>query len=146
MLFEFLYAVYGLMMSNNRLCEQIHSMMRHGLQGGTEMDQVDAQQSDSIGTDFGMKDERRRMVLDTLPPSAKRHKSVEHNKTKKQQQELSKQLVENIDVWTRKAQILLSELDHGIPSMSEINSIGRRDQDKKNLNAQLEAERAKTAN
>ena len=109
------------------------------------MDQVDAQQSYSIGTDFEMKDEHCQMVLDVLPP-AKRHKSVEHNKTKKQQQKISKQLVENVDVCTWKAQILLSEPGHGLPSVSEINSIGRRDQDKKNLMAQLESERAKTAN
>ena len=86
------------------------------------------------------------MVLDALPP-AKRHKSLEHNKTKKQQQKLSKQLVENVDAWTRKVDILLLPAPgHGIPSVSAINNTGRRDQDKKNLKAQLEAERAKTAN
>ena len=85
------------------------------------------------------------MVLDALPP-AKRHKSVEHNKTKKQRQKLSKQLVENVDVCTWMVDILLSEPGHGVPSVLEISNTGRRDQDKKNLKAQLEAERARTVN
>ena len=52
---ECLNAVFGLMMSNSRLCEQIHGMMRHGLCSGLGMDQVDAQQSYSTSTDYEMK-------------------------------------------------------------------------------------------
>ena len=40
-LFECLYAVFGDMMSNSRLCEQIHGMMRHSLNPGIGMDQAD---------------------------------------------------------------------------------------------------------
>ena len=42
-LFECLHAVFGLMMSNSRLCEQIHGTMRASLQTGTDMDEADAQ-------------------------------------------------------------------------------------------------------
>ena len=43
-LFEGLQAVFGLMMSNSRLCEQIHGMLRFGLSSSIGMDQADAQQ------------------------------------------------------------------------------------------------------
>ena len=83
------------MMSNSRLCEQIHGVMRHGLRSGLEMDQVDAQQSYSTSTDYEMKQERREMVLEEDgKPAAKRHKGIDHNKTKQQHQILSYQLVD----------------------------------------------------
>ena len=107
MLFECLYAVFGLMMSNSRLCEQIHGMMRHGLRSGIGMDQADAQQTYATATDFEFKNERRQMVLNALPePPTKKRKSVEHNKTKLQQQKLSDQLVKTVDEWVQKAQCL----------------------------------------
>ena len=44
-LFECLHAVFGLMMSNSRLCEQIHGKMRATLRSGTGMDEADARRS-----------------------------------------------------------------------------------------------------
>jgi hypothetical protein len=71
------------MMPNSRLCEHIHGMMRHGLSSGLGMDQVDAQQSYSTSTDYETKQELREMVLEEDgKPAAKRHKGIDHNKTK----------------------------------------------------------------
>ena len=66
-LFECLYPVFDLMMSNSHLCEQIHGMMRHGPRSGIGMDQADAQQTYATATDFEFKNERRQMVLNALP-------------------------------------------------------------------------------
>ncbi len=63
-LFECLNAVFGLMVSNSRLCEQIHGMMRRGLHSAHGMDQVDAQQSYSTSTDYEMKRERREIAME----------------------------------------------------------------------------------
>jgi len=44
-LFECLEAVFGAMMSNSRLCEQVHGMMRHGLRALVGMEQSDHQRA-----------------------------------------------------------------------------------------------------
>ena len=56
-LFECLNAVFGLMMSNSRLCEQIHGMMRHGLRSQQGMAQVDAQNTYATTHSYKMKRE-----------------------------------------------------------------------------------------
>jgi hypothetical protein len=134
------------MISNRRLCEQIHGMMRHGLRSGLGMNQVDAQQSYSTSTDYEMKRERREMVLEEDgKPASKRHKGIDLNKTKQQHQKLSYQLLDRVQEFVRKSRNLLSEPGHGIPSVAEINKNGRRQQDKANLRTQMAAESAKVA-
>jgi hypothetical protein len=78
-------------------------------------------------------------------PAAKRHKGIDHNKTKQQHQKLNYQLLDRVQEFVRKSRELLSEPGHGIPSVAEINKNGRRQQDKANLRTQMVAESAKVA-
>jgi len=114
------------------------------------MDQADAQRSYATSTDYEMKAKRRQIVVENITcPEAKRLKimsGIDHDKTKEQQKMLSKQLIVGIERWESAAQALLSEANHGIPTLTEIGRTGRRQQDKENLETQLEAERARTAN
>ena len=57
-LFEYLYAVFGPMMSNSRLAEQVHGMMRHGLQSSIGMDQADHQRQFTTNIDYGLRESR----------------------------------------------------------------------------------------
>ena len=41
-------------MSNSRLCEQIHGMMRHALCSGTGMDEADAHRLYAVNVDHSM--------------------------------------------------------------------------------------------
>jgi hypothetical protein len=121
-------------------------MMRHGLHSAHGMDQVDMQQSYSTSTDYKMKKERREMVMEGKgQQSAKRLKSMGHNKTKLQHEKLCHQLLNRVQEWYRKSRDLLSEPGHGIPAVAEINKNGRRQQDKANLRTQMAAENAKVA-
>jgi len=65
-LFECLDAVFGTMMSNSRLCEQIHGMMQHGLRSSVGIQQADHQRMFSTMIDYPMKEERRNMVTNTV--------------------------------------------------------------------------------
>ncbi len=58
-------------------------MMRHGLQSGTGMDQVDAQGAHMISTEYDLREQGQKILL--LPDdkqNAKRIKSIEYSKTK----------------------------------------------------------------
>ncbi|KAL7526020.1 hypothetical protein ACHAWF_001602, partial [Thalassiosira exigua] len=92
-LFECLYAVFGAMMSNSRLCEQIHGMMRHGLKAQIGMDQADHHRQYSYTTDYGMREERRAIGDGSTASREKRKKAKEHLKTKQQQLLLCDQLL-----------------------------------------------------
>eukprot|EP00581_Thalassiosira_minuscula_P006125 CAMPEP_0183740210 /NCGR_PEP_ID=MMETSP0737-20130205/59007_1 /TAXON_ID=385413 /ORGANISM="Thalassiosira miniscula, Strain CCMP1093" /LENGTH=162 /DNA_ID=CAMNT_0025975211 /DNA_START=1146 /DNA_END=1630 /DNA_ORIENTATION=+ len=59
---------------------------------------------------------------------------------------ISAQLIEGVKEWESIARALLSEPNHGIPTIWEVNKSGRRKQDKENFEAQLEAESVRTAN
>ena len=131
------------MMSNSRLCEQVHGMMRHGLRASIGMEQADAQRSYATSIDHEMKQQRRAMSNDNRE---KRRKGIDHDKTKLQQQKLSSQLLDRLGSWLGKAMALLERPDHGIPTVTAIIKSGRRVQDKKLLEKQVEAEKAKTAN
>ncbi len=61
-------------------------------------------------------------------PAAKRHKGIDHSKTKQQHQKLSYQLLDWVEEWVRKSSDLLSEPGHGIPSVVKINKNARRQQ------------------
>ncbi len=78
-------------------------------------------------------------------PAAKRHKGIDHNKTKQQHQKLSYQLLDRVQEFVWKSRDLLLKPGHGIPSVAEINKNGRRQQDKANLRTQMVAESAKVA-
>lgn len=52
--FECLYSKFGTMMSNSRLCEQVHGMMRHSLNPGIGMDQADHHCQYSTNTGYKM--------------------------------------------------------------------------------------------
>ena len=94
-LYECLHAVFGLMMSNSRLCEQIHGMMRHGLRKGTGQDKSDAQRSYATSIAYEMRQQRRDNVskLKSDDRPKKRFKSTKHNKTKCQVHMNSEQIL-----------------------------------------------------
>ena len=58
-LFECLEAIFGAMMSNSQLCEQIHGMMHHGLCALVGMEQSDHQRAYNISTGYKMNEECR---------------------------------------------------------------------------------------
>ena len=136
-LFECLHATFGMMMSNSRLCEQIHGMMRHGLRSQQGMDHIDAQNTYTVRHAYRMRQERiqERALVTSDGPQAKRRR-LDHNATKGQAHHLSVQPME-LSGWARKAQILLARPGHGIPSVSAIRAAGRCVQDKEKVEAQV---------
>ena len=58
LLFESLYSLFGEIMSNSRLCKQIHRMMRHGFDPSIEMDQADHHRQYSSNNDCRMRQAR----------------------------------------------------------------------------------------
>ena len=111
------------------------------------MDQADAQQTYASQTDYEMKRDRKEVGFDALGGDRpkKRYKGVDPNKTKVQNSLLSKQLVERLTTFCESAKTLLSEPGHGIPTVTEIRTLGRRVQDKANLKAQMAAEKNSVA-
>mmetsp|Transcript_5656 Transcript_5656/g.15886 ORF Transcript_5656/g.15886 Transcript_5656/m.15886 type:complete len:972 (+) Transcript_5656:584-3499(+) len=149
-LYDCMHATFGLMMSNSRLCEQVHGMMRHGLRAGTGMDEADNHRSYAVGTDHDMKEERRKMVepADTStstnrdsPPTKKKKKTERHCHTKEQQHELSRQLVERAPLFAKAAKAVIDL----VPKVGTIVN-RRRTQDEAHLAKKMEAERARRAN
>jgi hypothetical protein len=142
-LFECLHAVFGLMMSNSRLCEQIHGMLRQRLRSsGPGMDQVDAQQSYIISEDYEMKTERRGMIggeRRAEQPPKKKLKADEHSKTKSQLRKICDQLLSRASVWRKRSEALLSQPNHGILTVKQTQSAGRMVQDKHNIEAEIAA-------
>ena len=146
-LFECIYAVFGLMMSHSRLCESAHGMMRHYLRYDIGMDQIDAQRSHMVTTEYEMRERRRKILRDDNGkddrPKKKMKCSIKHNKTKTQVDLMGVQLVDAAEEFQVKAREILDQPGHGIPSISLISDLGRRHQDKQNLAAQLDAEKKK---
>ncbi|KAL7498156.1 hypothetical protein ACHAWT_009680, partial [Skeletonema menzelii] len=137
-LFECLEAVFGMMMSNSRLCEQMHGALRYGLRIEQGMDEVDARRDYEVVFGYLFKQERREKDLSGR--GAKRQKvSHKHNNSKDQLTMISAQLTEYLPKWLKEANELLQQPNHGIPSLTETRNKGRRDQDKKNIATQLEA-------
>ena len=81
-LFEYLHVVFGLMMSNRRLCEQIHGMMRATLRSGTYMDEADARRSFASGLDYSLKQERRDLVSELVGPPKTKYRPVKDKRSK----------------------------------------------------------------
>jgi len=133
-LFECLEAVFGMMMSNSRLCVQIHGIMRFGLARSIGMDQTDAIQTYATSRDFEMKYERRCMALDAMEDCPhKKFQAVKYNQTKTQFHRMSEHMLEGCESFVEDSNKLLAEPNHGIPSVTEIKMAGRRVQDKENL-------------
>ena len=133
-LFECFDAVFHLMMSNSRLCEQIHGMMRKLLRLGTGQREADSQRSYSTGTDYEMKAERKAMK----PPTRKRsldgatiitRKNRKHTDTKDQAHQLGRQLVSRSREFSKRA-VPIIDADR-VPTKRAISQAGRREQDKK---------------
>lgn len=146
-LFECLHAVFGLMMSNSRLCEQIHSMMRQRLRKDIGMDQADAQMGYLTKDSYELREQRRKHPSSETgePPAKKRKKARDHNKTMSQVLMIGHQLDEKLTSWLVEAKALLAEPDNGIPSITDIMVKGRRVQDKNNLKKQMDAEKKKAS-
>ena len=143
---EGLESVFGMMMSNSRLCEQIHGMMCFGLSSTIGMDQSDAIQTYATGTDFDMKRERRETAKSTLPePPKKKYRQVKHNHIKVLQHQLGTQLVEQSKKFGISAKAFLAQPGHGIPTATDISIAGRRVQDSANLKAHVDAEKKMAA-
>ena len=136
-------AVFGLMMSNSRLCKQIHGMMRASLRSGTGMDEADARRSFASDLGYHLKQERRDLVSEPLGPPKKKYRPVKDNRSKSQQGMVSKQLLREADKFVSEAKYLLLQDNNGIPSSKDIHLVGRRSQDKKTLRDQLRIEKAK---
>lgn len=153
-LYECLESVFGLMMSNSRLCEQIHGMLRHALRDGTGMDEVDDRQSYSVGPNYNMRQERREMVSSgesssggvgaRVASSSKKRKTKpnKHSDTKDQVRVLSKQLVERAARFKTAATATI--LQH-VPTVGEIHRGGRRKQDREHITKKVDSEKAKRA-
>lgn len=142
-LFECLHATFGMMMSNSRLCEQIHGMMRHGLRDGTGMDEADAQRSYATSTDYNMKEERRRMSLRTNG-NGKKMKPEVHCHTKDQQQLLSQQIACRAPQYEQQAETLIRS--GSVPPIKAIVTSGRRQQDKQHITDKVQKEKQKRQN
>ena len=125
-LFECIEAVFGLMMSNSRLCEQIHGMMRKVLRLGTGQEEADKHRAYSTGTDFEMKEERRAMVPGKK--NVKRRKAKRHSSTKAQHIQHSKQLCERSKAFSLVAEPLFG--GEKVPSRRQVHTAGRRAKDK----------------
>jgi hypothetical protein len=63
-LYECLNAVFGMMMSNSRLCEQIHGMMWARLRKDIGMDQSDHMLSHLMGLSYELREERHQSEAD----------------------------------------------------------------------------------
>ncbi len=134
-LFECLYAVFGAMMSNSRLCEQIHGMMRHGLKKEIGMSQADHHRQYSSGIDYSLREARRSLGDGTTTDKEQQKKAKHHQKTKLQQELLSTQLIEKSAEF---ANDVASNMDpKQIPTVTEIKKAGRRVQDNKRLMKQI---------
>ena len=141
-LFECLEAVFGTMMSNSRLCEQIHGMMRHGLRSTVGMDQADHQRMYSTGTDYNMKEEMRTAEYgDSNEYRSKNKKASFHSKTKPQLIRLSEQLIERSKGLVGIVESLVGA--DKAPSIREVNKDGRRKRDSDNLDKQMRDEDGK---
>ena len=135
-LFEYLHAVFGLMMSYSCLCEKIHGMTRASLRSGTDMNEADARRSFASGLGYHLKQERRDLASESAGSLKKKSRPVKDNRSKAQQGMVSKQLLREADRLVSEATYLLLQDNNGMPSLTAIFHVGRRSQDKKRLKDQ----------
>ena len=140
-LFECLYAVFGAMMSNSRLCEQIHGMMRHGLNPNIGMDEADHHRQYSSSTNFDMNEARRRIGDASGNAREVQKKAVKHSRTKPQKVMLCEQVLHRAIGYGEQVSL---ELDADeIPTVTHVKLDGRRKQDRENLYERIAGEDAK---
>ncbi len=99
-----------------------------------------------ISTEYDLREQWQKLLL--LPDAeqnAKQIKSVEHSKTKGQVDMMGVQLVDAMEEFDRNMTELLAKPENGVPSVSLVNLLCRRHQDKRNLADQMEAENKKAA-
>ena len=81
------------MMSNSRLCEQIHGMIRATFRSDTSTDEADARRSFASGLGYSLKQEKRDLASELAGPPKKKCLPVKDNRSKTQQEMASKQLL-----------------------------------------------------
>ena len=146
--YECMDAVFELMMSNSRLCEQVHGMMRKNLRIGTGQHEADNQRPYTTGIDCEMKDERRatanKRKIDHYLEKTRTKRDRLHADSKEQAQLLSHQFV------TRSRAFLLNAapiIDAKMVSMKNaINSAGRRVKDKRQVEQKYKILKSKYPN
>ncbi len=93
-----------------------------------------------ISTECDLRELRQKLLL--LPKdeqNAKRIKRVKNSKTKEQVDMMGVQLVDAVEEFDQNMTEFLAKPGHGVPSVSLVNVLGRRHQDKRNLADQMEA-------
>jgi hypothetical protein len=130
-------------MSNSRLCEQTHGMMRHGLRTSVGMEQADKQRAYNMSTGYKLNEQQRKLVLNSKGELHERaKKSAKHSATKNQLELLSLQIHEHSREYVDLVAMEDGLLESYCPSITKINKNGRRVQDKQNLQRQIEQEKA----
>ncbi|EJK53676.1 hypothetical protein THAOC_26834, partial [Thalassiosira oceanica] len=113
-LFDCMYSVFGTMLSNSRLCEQIHGMNRHALRSQLGEEQTDQQRIYSSGIDHQLKEERRNMNESSSRFKSKNKKAAKHSVNTSQIQRLSEQIIEMSRKFIRE----MSKVSAEAPSVS----------------------------
>ncbi len=122
----------------------MHGALRYGLRSQQGMDEVDARRSYEVVYGYLFKQERREADLGVR--EAKRQKvSNKHNNTKAQLAMISTQLTDYLPQWLKQAKELLQQRNHGIPTVTQIEDMGRRKQDKEKISNQVDAHNEKAA-
>ena len=125
-LFDALYAVFRLLPSNSRLCEQIHGMLRHSFKCEIGMDQADAQYSYNVNTEYHFREVRRALINTKVDADGNRVAKVgKHDRTKAQTEMIGKQMIDSISEYS------VADVSAVTRSIAEINTAGRRVQDKR---------------
>ena len=151
-LFDCLYSVFGTMLSNSRLCEQTHGMMRHAMRSQLGVEQADEQTIYNAGIRHEMNEERRSMGQDTTEHRDKKKKAAKHSRTKDQIVRLSEQVTERARQYDLVLQSISAYLPSAgsisakLPTIKEINDRGRQWKDKENLEAQMREEDERAGN
>jgi len=143
-LFECLYAVFGAMMSNSRLVEQIHGMLRSNLRSQVGMDQADHHRQFSAHQEYKMREARRKIADESGEKRDKQKKALKHDKTNEQKVMIGRQMIKLAE---ETEEMIKTELEPDeVPTMSYWNDErGRRAQDKENLSNEIMYEDTKSS-
>lgn len=155
-----LQAKFGLMPSDSRLDEQQHGSLRSGLSEKIGMVQADARQSYLTTSLYSMREDRRTgaaatkynkdnrirrrhtQISNTIaPPPPKQQKTKHHNKTQQQVIWMGQQMDAYMHTFLDGSTLLLSETNHGIPTVTEIKRRGRRYLDDETFEMEKKAEK-----
>ena len=126
------YAVFGLLPSNSRLCEQVHGMLCQSLSSDIGMDQSDAQFSYKVNTEYMFRQERRELV------NTSNNKEGNDEKRKTKVSKHGQQMYDFIAIYDN------ADLST-VTSVREITKIGRRAQDKNIAGSKEALEKEKQA-